>query len=263
MKSTALKSLLFLLLSSCIDADAQNASQFDSGANTGINNRTRFAGLPHDVSDAVLPSDLVLRLVFDNLLGPQAFVPGEVVLFSFPWTLEAQSVQDPNKVMPASVVKSSFFAIQDGDAYTNIRLKSINSGDEVYIKKPMNAPVGPLVDLYCPPSVIGMPQSIVKNRLCPPTEIERTDDGGQRWIYHYEISQKKSEVEKIETKVTGAVLDGVDLVPFMGTSVQKIDVEYYRLAIIWSFTITFGPDGKAIAFDRDDVGFTEWTREPQ
>jgi hypothetical protein len=108
-----------------------------------------------------------------------------------------------------------------------------------------------------------MPLSIVKNRLSPPNKIEQTNNGGQRWIYHNEVSQKKSEVEKVETQTTGSILSGDEVVPFMSTTVQKIDVEYFRLAVIWSFAITFGPDGRVTAFERGDVGFTEWTREPQ
>lgn len=264
MHSTIFKSSLFLLLLLRSDVNGQNAVQFNGGGTSGQNRPPlRFAGLPHDVSDAILPSDSVLRIVFDNLLGSQSIVPGEVVRFAFSWDMDAPSVADSTKVMPISMVKSSFFTVQGGDAESNIRLKSVASGDEVYLKKPMNAPVGPMVQLYAPPSVVGMPQSIVKNRLSPPNKIEETDDGGQRWIYHYQVPQKKSEVEKLETQVTGSILSGDEVVPFMSTTVQKIDIEYFRLAVIWSFSITFGPDGRATAFERGDVGFTEWTRDPQ
>jgi hypothetical protein len=264
MHSTIFKSALFLILFSRSDVNAQNALQFNGGGPSGQNSSSfRFAGLPHDVSDAILPSDSVMRIVFDNLLGSQSITPGEVVRFAFGWDMEAPSVADSTKVMPISMVKSSFFTVLGGDAQTNIRLKAVASGDEVYLKKPMNAPVGPMVRLYEPPSVVGMPQTIVKNRLSLPNKIEETENGGQRWIYHYEIPQKKSEVEKIESQTTGTILDGDQIVPFMSTTVQKIDVEYYRLAVIWSFSITFGPNGRATAFERGDVGFTEWTRDPQ
>lgn len=253
----------------CLLTFAQSVESQNVGSVTGGQNRPKHVladmglMLPNDVVNSILPSYSVLRDVWENLYGPQAIVPGEVVRFSYQWDLEAPSIANPDLVMPVATVKSSFFTCLGGDIDYHIKLKSITSGDEVFLQRPKNGPVGPMVRLYNPESIVGMPKTIVKNRLSPPDKVETLQNGAQRWIYHKEIGQTKSEVERIETQTSGTVIVGTDIVPFMGTTVQKVDVEFYRRAIIWSFAITFGSDDRVSVFEAGDVGFTEWTREPQ
>jgi hypothetical protein len=245
--------------------ESQNVNGFMGGQPQAQKHLLAGLGLqlPTDVINGILPSYSVLRDVLDNLYGPQVIVPGEIVRFSYQWDMDAPSIANPDLVMPIATVKSSFFTCLGGDPESHIKLKSVTTGDEVFLQKPRNGPVGPMVRLYNPESIVGMPQAIVQNRLAPPSTVETLASGAQRWIYHKEIAQTKSEVQKIETQSSGTVIVGTDIVPFMGTTVQKVDVEFYRRAIIWSFAITFGPDNRVSTFERGDVGFTEWTREPQ
>jgi hypothetical protein len=221
--------------------------------------RTEF--IPEDIRAAVYKEEWSRDAPYPanyqaDLLGPMELKPGEAVACTYPWKLPAVAETDAQKWIPPDQAMVTTFLFVGGDIKKLARVSAPGLNDTLVFTKPVNPNAAdvPLISLAKLRTVVGIPKAVLLNRIKAPTNIERTADGKEQWIYSNVISQSRNEYLTGRSTTTGS-FGGTG---FTTTTTTTIPITTKRTIVIWDFKLIVSAEGKVESFSGSTPGAGPW-----